>query len=451
MTRQPINQQIPVHVVIDHDGVTMNVCRFNAMYYAKIKLSMVSINGLARKSHAVSTLPYVIVRAQQDSPDSWMVITEPGTMTSSNATIQLAIDRPGKYRIYIKESTEQLDLDSVFLIQQHALASGIDSGREVQPLLEFEVTEDANCRLSIQRTHPNGLGRLRGEADDQIPRDGAISRLTDAHTSGSLARSLDMGTYTVSRQLWADASRTYGVNHPRIDSSRFRELLRTIYGETLIHGAGTGTERHDRILRTDTIEIQFNNQSTTGGRSSLSFQERGGDVAQRMTSDEALRRTHPATMEFLLQMMAELEMTYCRCTGAWRPHFGSTRHRYAASIDVTQFRKTIVAGDGLRHEVDVYMNRNTSSDSNPLPTALQETARRVRMRNFSHEIHRYIASAKQERELGWLGGPWELKYAELGLAGPRRDLGQAASTIAINTDDTTHYHHLHISVGIDQP
>src|SRR5690606_35322549 len=153
--------------------------------------------------------------------------------------------------------------------------------------------------------------------------------------------------------------------HPHVENSSFRTPLRLIYSEALTAGTDVGADAHDRILTSDGIEIEFDHQATTGGRGRLSFLENNGQPGNRMTPDESLRRTHPATMEYLLQMMEDLDITYARSTGAWRPHIGSTRHRYASAIGLTHLRTTTTVTDGSRQQIDIHFHRTASPSSNP--------------------------------------------------------------------------------------
>ncbi|WP_411851224.1 hypothetical protein ACLB90_01065 [Stenotrophomonas sp. LGBM10] len=443
MTQQAPALQVPVRVENDRDGVAMNICQFDTDYYARIRLQMMS-GGAATSA---SNLPYLVVRNTPEAPDTWRVATQPHRndgRTDREGRAHVRVAGPGRYRVFIKEPTEQFVSGNVFTIPRHALATGTDSDREVQPLVELEVIENANCTLSVRRTHPNGMQRTRGGGSDQIPADGAAHRFTQAHTSYVLVSALDLGNYVVSFQLWADASRTYGTNHPLIQNSTFRDALRIIYGEQLTAGTGAGASPHDRILTSGGREVQFNNQSTTGGRGRFSFREDNGQPGNRMTADETLRRTHPATMEFLLQMMDDLDITYARSTGAWRPHIGSTRHRYASAIDLTHVRTTVNGANNQQHTVTIQFHRVSSPDSNPTATGQQETAERTRMREFSRRIHVYIATARAQRTLGWLGGPWRLTYQQLGVINPNEPGAEAFTT------NDTHVHHIHISMGIDQ-
>lgn len=443
MTQQGPARQLPVHVENDRDGVAMNVCQIDTHYYAKIRLQMMS-NGAATSA---SNLPYLVVRNTPEEPDAWRVATRPHRNTGRTTSAGVALVRvasPGQYRIFIKEPTEQFVEGNPYVIPSHALAEGTDSDREVQPLVEVDVIENADCTLSVRRTHPNGLQRTRGAGNDQIPTDGTRHAFTQAHTTDLLERALDLGTYVVSFQLWADASRAYGTQHPRIQNSTFRTALRIIYGEQLTPGTAAGATLHDRILNSDGREVQFNNQSTTGGRGRFSFREDNGHPGSRMTADETLRRTHPATMEFLLQMMDDLDITYARSTGAWRPHIGSTRHRYASAIDLTHARTTVNGTNNQQHQVTIQFHRTLSANSNPTITGMLESAERTRMREFSRRIHGYIANARAQGTLGWLGGPWHLTYGQLGIEDPNRPNAEAFAT------NDTHIHHIHISMGTDQ-
>jgi len=444
MTQQDPARQVPAHVENDRDGVVMNVCQVDVVYFAKIRLRMMS-NGATTSA---SILPYLVARAAPESPDTWTVISAPGTNSGSGpraGVVHMELAEPGRYRIYIKEPTEAFAVNEPFTPPQHALADGTDSGREVQPLFELEVEESADCTLSVRRTHPNGLRRARGAGNDQLPADGTRQTLTQAHTSNLLTHALDLGDYVISFQLWADASRTYGTQHPTIDNSRFRDALRIIYGEALTAGTGTGDAAHNRTLTSGDMEVVFDHQSTTGGRGRLSFREDNNRPSNRMTADEALRRTHPATMEFLLQMMADLGISYVRSTGAWRPHIGSTRHRYASAIDLTHARTTVNGANNQQHTVTIQFHRTVSPNSDPTATGQPETAERTRMREFSRRVHVYIANARAQQTLGWLGGPWRLTYNQLGITTVAHPNAEAVVT------DGTHVHHMHISMGTDQP
>ncbi len=445
MTQLDVAAQAPVNVETDDDGVVMNVCQFDKEFYAKTALRMHN-PGVAN----ANILPYLIVKSNADAADNWVVRATDRT-DARGTPILIMVDGPGRYRVYIKEPSETYDVGAAFEVPDHALADGTNSGCEVQPLLQLEVNAVADCSLSGRKTHPNGLGRLRGNGSDQIPIDGTAQNFELNHTTPVIADALDFGDQLITHQLWADASRTYGINHPRVESSPFQTALRLIYSEALTAGTGAGDDAHDRTLTSGGIEIRFDHQATTGARRRLSFLANNGQRDNRMTPDETLRRTHPATMEYLLQMTDDLDITYARSTGAWRPHVGSTRHRYASAIDLTHLRTTTRATDGSLEQVDIHSHRITSPNSRPLRTGPHEAAAHTRMREFSHRVHVYLARGRQDGRLGWLGGPWLLTYAQLGLEGPINNQGQRVPNGTAFATNDAHIHDVHISVGTDQP
>lgn len=438
---QRANQPPAAAIVLrDRDNVAMNLYHVPVAHYVQITFTM---NG-GKGTQLTTGLPYVAVHAQPDHPRHWRVLghcKEVAGKTSSLGKVFLFIRGPGKYRIYIAEPTETFPPSSTFWIQHHALANGRDSEREVQPLVELDVIEAANLSLSIRTTHPNGLSRTRGSAADSIAADGPTLQLTEDHVTEKKEKALNLGRHLISFQAWADASRTYGTDHPLIVASDYREQLRIIYGERLTTNSRQGADLNDRILEHGEKRIEFNHQSTTGGRGRLSFRDDNGHAGNRMTADESLRRTHPAAMEFLLRMMHDLNISYMRSTGAWRPHFGSVLHRYASSLDLTHADATVADSDGQLHLVKMHFHRDLGKACNPIPTGGAELLRDRRRRELSFRVHAYIARAKQSGVLGWLGGPWRLAYGQLSLPQPP---GQAG--VAFMTDDV-HRHHIHISLG----
>ncbi|HEL2980669.1 TPA: hypothetical protein UMB92_003553 [Stenotrophomonas maltophilia] len=435
-------------VVRDRDNVAMNVYHVPVTHHVEITFTMRGGND-GKTTQLTKGLPYVVVHARPDDPSHWHVLERPRNTsgkTSSQGKAHVLLQGAGKYRIYINEPTEQFLPRTTFLIQQHALADGRSSGRDVQPLVELDVVEAADLSLSVRTTHPNGLLRTRGVAADSIAADGAVLQLTNhQEANGKEVKPLDLGRHLISFQAWADASRTYGSEHPLIEASDYREQLRIIYGERLMMNSARDAHLLDRVLEHGDKRIEFNHQSTTGGRGRLSFREDNGHAGNRMTADESLRRTHPAAMEFLLRMMHDLDISHIRSTGAWRPHFGSVLHRYASALDITEATATIVSNDEQRHEVTIQFHRTNSPNSHPLQIATRETPARVRMRELSCSLHSYLAQGQANGELGWLGGPWELSYAQLGIQD-----AENPNKVSIRTD-TTHIHHIHISLGDTRP
>jgi len=431
-------------VVRDRDNVAMNVYHVPLRHHVEITFTM---NGGddGKATQLTKGLPYVVVRARPEDPSHWRVLARPrgaSGKTSSQGKAHVLLQGAGKYRIYINEPTEQFLPRSTFSIQQHALADGRNSGRDVQPLVELDVVEAADLSLSVRTTHPNGLLRTRGVEADSIAADGPVRQLTNLQEANSKeVKPLDLGRHLISFQAWADASRTYGSEHPLIEASDYREQLRIIYGESLTTNSRPGADLNDRILEHGDKRIEFNHQSTTGGRGRLSFREDNGHAGNRMTADESLRRTHPAAMDFLLRMMHDLDISNIRSTGAWRPHFGSVLHRYASALDITKAEATVADNDGRLNRVEVLFHRNLGKECNPIPPRGTELDINRRRRELSFRVHAYIAQAKQNGVLGWIGGPWRLTNGQLDIAQPP---GQ--EVLAFATDDT-HVHHIHISLG----
>lgn len=174
MTQQDAAMQAPINIETDGDGVIMNVCQFNQNFYAKVALRMHS-PGVAN----ANILPYIVVKANTDNPTRW-ITRHSGRTDTSGTAILIRVDGPGHYRVYIKEPTETFDTGATFEIPNHALADGTDSDREVQPLLQLDVTENADCSLSGRKAHPNGMSRAR-ETEATIFRPMARPEISHKH------------------------------------------------------------------------------------------------------------------------------------------------------------------------------------------------------------------------------------------------------------------------------
>lgn len=441
---QRANQPPAAAIVLrDRDNVAMNLYHVPVTHHVEITFTMRGGDD-GRTTQLIKGLPYVVVHARPEDPSHWRVLARPrgsSGKTSSQGKAHVLLHGAGKYRIYINEPTEQFLPRSTFRIQQHALADGRNSGRDVQPLVELDVIEAADLSLSIRTTHPNGLSRTRGGAADSIAADGPVLQLTNhQEANGRKVKPLDLGRHLISFQAWADASRTYGSEHPLIESSDYREQLRIIYGERLTMNSARDAHMQDRMFEHGDKQIEFNHQSTTGGRGRLSFREDNGHAGNRMTADETLRRTHPATMEFLLRMMHDLDISHIRSTGAWRPHFGSVLHRYASALDITKAEATVADNNGRLNRIEARFHRELGKECNPIPPRGTESDSNRRRRELSFRVHAYIAQAKQDGVLGWIGGPWSLTHTQLGTF-DARDPGAVGFVT-----DHVHRHHIHISL-----
>lgn len=413
-------------------GALQNNYQIPVVHWVQLRLSMNQHEESGSiTQRAVTQIPYFWVRESEEHPDQWTVVSAgiTGGASGNYTLLRLALPAVGRYRAYIREPGITLNAGAIYHIPFHALASAEDSDREVQPWLALTVTAGTSAQTrSVTQALPNAFGRPAAE----YPSNGAAQTLNQTHTQASSA--LNLGTYTITRQLWADISRTYGAHHSAVTGSTYREVLESLYREQFPESAA-----HAVNLTSDngTRTIEFDPMATSGGRTTRSFLADNGQPSGLMTARESLRRTHPRTVERLLTAMAALNIHYVRSTGAWRPHYGSTLHRYASALDVTHLRTRVTEEDGTATEVRIRMHRVEDPEANPLNTdAVANTLAKRRKRDFSLAFHRYLGEHKQAGELGWLGGPWQLTYANVGLQG---------NTIYIKTDDV-HKHHVHISI-----
>ncbi len=413
-------------------GAIQNNYQIPVVHWVQVRLSMNQHeeNGSITQ-RAATQIPYVWVRESEEHPGQWTVVSTgiTGGATGSYTLLRLALPGVGAYRAYIREPGLTVGAGAIYNIPFHALASAHDSDREVQPWLALTVTagnSTQNCSV-VQRL-PNAFGRAASE----YPPSGTAQTLTQTHTQAASA--LNLGTYTMTRQLWSDISRAYGAHHPAITGSTYRQVLESLYREQLPESA-----THIVNLTSDngTRTIEFDSQATFGGRSTCSFLANDGQPTGLMTAGESLRRTHPRTVEKILAAMTALNIHYARSTGAWRPHTGSTLHRYASALDITHLYTRVTEQDGTATEVRIRLHRVEDPEANPLNTdAVANTLEKRRKRDFSLAFHRYLAEHKQAGELGWLGGPWQLTYADVGLQG---------NATCVKTD-SLHKHHVHISI-----
>lgn len=399
-------------------------------HWVKIYLSMNQHedNGSITR-RAASSIPYVWVKEENDQEGIWIIVSKGTTGQSVNHTppatlLTLKISGPGNYRAYIKEPSFESEIGEQYEIPFHALNTAVDSEHTVQPWLALSVTTDSsNSNYTVIQQHPNTLNREASE----YPPTGTARTLTTAHIQQNSA--LTLGDYIMTRQLWADSSRAYGAHHPTVINSAFREALEAIYQEHL-------QESQQHALTGSigsSVRINFDPQATNGGRSTRSFLANNGQPSAMMTAGESLRRTYPRTIELLFEMMTALNINYARSTGAWRPHYGSTLHRYAAALDITDLY-TRVPTQGGDIEVRIRLNR-TDQDSDPLATPPSNSPERIRKRDFSMRVHRYLAEQKMAGNFGWLGGPWQITYQQVGILGN-------GTPISTNND---HRHHIHLS------
>ncbi|CAJ0705457.1 hypothetical protein LMG19089_03846 [Ralstonia edaphis] len=420
-------QQIPAQQVqnaTNGNNILQTTVQLVQRYWLRVTVQMQEGTG----TRAAANLPYTLTQQDAQNNANWIVLSNSITHISSGEA-KFAIPGAGRYRLYVKEPNVTIPAGNTFPIPYHQLPSGQASQREVQPWMELVVTESgAPQTFNVAQVHPNTLGR---PANLYPAAANSLGPLNNTHASA--AHALNLGEYRIKNQLWSDISTCYGTSHPSITGSVNRAALEQIYGEHLVPDGQTAT----RELQLTNRIVRFEAMSTQGGRQTQGFAD-----ANLMTADECLRKTHPSVLDWWLSAMQALNITYARSTGAWRPHTGSTRHRYSLALDITHLRTVATGSDGNDVTVEIHLHRIEGTDAKPTASdAETNTPTKVLRRDFSRRFHRYLAEQRQTGALGWLGGPWELTYANVGMQG---------NTTFIKTD-SIHIHHVHVSVGREQP
>ncbi|WP_197342661.1 hypothetical protein [Ralstonia solanacearum] len=420
-------QQIPapqVQSAPNGNNILQTTVQLIQRYWLRVAVKMQEGGG----TRPAANLPYTVVKHDAQGDGAWTVLSN-GITHASNGEARFAIPGAGRYRLYVKEPNVTIPVGSPFALPYHQTPTGQPSHREVQPWMELLVVESgAPQSFNVTQAHPNTLGRPTSMYPAQVT---GLGPLNSSHSSA--AHALDLHEYMVKNQLWSDISPCYGTSHASVTNSPNRIALEQIYGEHLTPVGQTAARELQLADRT----ILFEAMSTEGGRQTQGFTD-----ANLMTADECLRKTHPSVLDWWLSAMQAQHITYARSTGAWRPHTGSTRHRYSLALDITHLRTTVPGENGENIAVEIHLHRIQGADANPLASdADTNTPTKVRRRNFSRSFHQYLAQQRQAGALGWLGGPWALTYANVGLQG---------ITQFIKTD-SIHVHHVHVSVGREQP
>lgn len=289
----------------------------------------------------------------------------------------------------------------------------------------MEVTATGDPQVfQVRQALPNTLGRA---ANLYPPASTAPHTLTHVHTSA--ATPLDLGNYVITNQLWSDISRCYGMSHTVISGSANRAALELIYGEQL---AVVG--QHGRRLQIADKAVEFQEDATAGGRSTLGFADN-----TNMTASECIRKAHPTVFDWWLRSMTTLRLSNAMVSSTWRPHKGSTRHRYSLALDLVLLTGLVDVSATETTSATIRLNQDTPS-SNPKNTSILAGSPDSHKRSLSTAFHKYLAEERSAGHLGWLGGPWELKRSEVGLSG--------SSTFIVTNDG--HRNHVHVSVGLEQ-
>ncbi|MGM3277951.1 hypothetical protein [Ralstonia sp. 24A2] len=416
-------QQIPAQQVqseTNGNNILQTTVQLVQRYWVRVTAQMRE-HGPPVSTSFAGNLPYVLV--MQDG-EHWLVLST-GLTGMSNGRASFGIPGAGRYRAYAKEPTRTFQTGAAFEIPFHQLPNGQDSTREVQPWFDMEVTATGSPQtFQVRQALPNTLGR---PANLYPPASAAPHPLTQAHTSASTP--LDFGNYLITNQLWSDISRCYGTSHSVVTASANRAALEMIYGEQLIV-----VGQHGRRLQIDDRTIEFQEGATEGGRQTFGFADN-----TNMTASECIRKAYPKVFDWWLQSMTTLRLSSATVSSTWRPHTGSTRHRYSLALDLVYLTGLVDISPTQTASTTVWLNR-LQPISNPANTAPPANADESHKRLLSTAFHKHLAEDKAASHLGWLGGPWALKRSEVGLSG---------NTAFIVTNNT-HKNHVHVSVGIEQ-
>ena len=137
--------------------------------------------------------------------------------------------------------------------------------------------------------------------------------------------------------------------------------------------------------------------------------------------------------------MATLRLSNAVVSSTWRPHQGSTLHRYSLALDLKNLTGLADISPTETASVSIHLHVQ-EDDANPTHNGPTNDPTVIRKRTLSKVFHRYLAEERAAGRLGWLGGPWPLTRSQVGLSG---------NTQFIATD-SGHTHHVHVTVGIDQ-
>jgi len=446
-------------------GCTTTV-KLNATYTLKLAVGTYKKGSSGVSNASVGKLPYVLVYANPSAPNSWE-IKKIGT---TQGGVLIPLDNAGDYRLYVKEpaAIPPPRAGDPFSIPFHMKKDGTASTHAVQPFFALKVESascaaDANQNLTPPFTVTTYLPNSLGRAANLYPTTGQTYTVTAAHASNVLTlngftNTLNNGqeaTYRITFQLWSDISQTYGHLDGDIQGSRYQHILEKFYKEEMT------TSGHSRTLTFSFIggvprnrTIHFAADGTAGARNTRSFASQ-----TMMTADEAIRRIHPSVWDYWLFVMEECDITYVKITSAWRPHVGSVLHRYSVALDFNDTKGIIQVPNPAYHsvsdprthldeEISITFRRDgvdtTREDCNPT-TALSAnsttvpTARDKRIM-FATKILNQIGHDKIAGDLGWIGGPWTLKYSDVGITGNNN---------RFITTDNDHKHHIHLTVGTE--
>jgi hypothetical protein len=431
-----------------------------------------AISKRAAFGDSAYNLPYVLVRMVDDgvSKDIWKVLYSPRENEKATKTSVIGMtgttfyfSGPGKYRVYAKEPTMlQPNQGENFSIPHHSSAPADDSLKKpVMPVFSFEVEEASQTEFKITYGILDNLF-FKWDTGRYSPNRSTIS---------SKNKKITLEPYVITPALWGDAMPAYGTDY--LDKIKdipdnIRRALDQIYTEKLKpYRDELGRDGLKLTWSSNSgadMSIEFDNQATDGGHTyAYSFTSN-----EKMSRSESLRRTHPSVFIWWLKAMEEIKATGARITGAWRPHTGSTRHRYSVALDVADLTKAKGAypPDPMPHgNVVIHFNTTTQKNSaghivpnfkaGPLaaPIGITEPSDKTSMEYFQWQLSKdfftHVIKEKREKKLAWLGGPWVVYLTKTGELSSHQYDGSYQNEPVFNTDNH-HKDHVHLSIGTDQ-
>ncbi|UYZ85593.1 hypothetical protein MTZ49_15735 (plasmid) [Entomomonas sp. E2T0] len=430
-----------------------NVIQADVTYYIKFNVYLGD-----KPLTAGDSLPYIWVYS--DNAENWQwTVAKTGT---TNGGVVLPVSKVGQYRFYIREPQTADKIGNTFNIPYHAADLTSYPVKAVQPLYTIDVTEATNG-VGIKTLFPiKYLDRPEtGKAKEFYPVSGIKKVLTNKNT---LRNPLKLDDYTITYQLWSDASQAYGSTNSYIAKSKYSAILKTLYNS---------------VFTAEIVDVKVNNkvtqQETKNGRvlsfndgdtnRKLIFQDNATQNARyyksfldnkKMSAQEAIRRTHPSAFEYVLQLMHDLDITEIYITSAWRPALGSILHRYSVGVDIGTLKGNVKDDTTNKtHNIAVYFKNElvrqswmTNCDPTRILNAKNTLTEKLAVK-LSKMFFVYIAEDRLwsvdtftsgKPKLGWLGGPWQLYAKTLG--------------IQVTTDnpecvhkDYTHKDHVHLTLN----
>jgi hypothetical protein len=442
-----------------------NTVELNNTYEVLVKIGTYKKVSSGLSDAKAEKVPYVLVYASPSAPNTWEI----KKVGNTSGGVKIPLDKVGDYRLYVREPalSPPLTVGNTFGIPFHMKADGTASTHAVQPFFALKV-ESANCatdasqKLAPPFTVTTYLPNTLGRAANLYPTTGQTYTITAANAGSVLTlngftnarNNTQEAIYRITFQLWSDISQVYDYQHSVIQTSTYQSILEKFYKEEMTASGHSRTLTFRFAGQTRDRTIRFDADGTAGARSTRSYTSQ-----TMMTADEAIRRIHPTVWNYWLSVMQTCDITYVKVTSAWRPHAGSVLHRYSLALDFNDTKGIIQIPNPNYHsvsdprthldeEIEITFRCDgvggTREDCKPTTalSANHETAPTARDKRitFATKILNRIANDKIAGDLGWIGGPWTLKYSEVGITG---------NTSQFIKTDTSHKHHIHLTVGTE--